>query len=122
MQRLLFVVFGQVHRCELGSDAQELSDEGDVAGLDGLDQAADRDPAHVCLELRPAWIPVGAGQDELRLVKGKRRAIGVAEVCGDFSDRCGIAAPEGVEEILRLVAELSEVGAVGERACGNGHQ
>lgn len=74
------VTVGHGHIRQLGAGLQHPASFGDVAGTDGIGQADDGDPIDVGLEPGPAFEPIAAGNDQLRVMQGESGGTGAIVV------------------------------------------
>ncbi len=115
VKRPMLVVLRDVQIHELWAGRHHRPHGVEIAVTHGLDEPTNRHAVDKCLQLGPAVKAVGARHDELRVMEGEGRRVGLAIVGVHFLRRFRISSAKGVEQFLGLPLELIEIGAVAKR-------
>ena len=118
VKRPMLVVLRDVQMHELGASRHHRPHGVEIAVAHGLDQPTNRDAVDKGLQLGPAVKTVGARHDELRIMEGEGRWVGLPVVSVHFLRRFRLSGAKGVEQFLGLALELIEVWAVAKRTGG----
>jgi hypothetical protein len=99
-------VFGERELSELGAELQHGSGLREVLASDCIAKPPERDSVDVGFEFRPALESIGSREDELSVMEGEGRRIGVVVVSGDFRGCSPVVGEERGEQFLGLAAKL----------------
>jgi len=99
-------VFSERELSELGAELKHGSGLREVLPADGIAESLQRDAVDVGFEFRPALESISSREDELRVMEGEGRRIGVVVVSGDFRGCGRVAGEECGEQFLGLAAKL----------------
>jgi hypothetical protein len=118
VKRPMLVVLRDVQVHELGARRHHRPHVSEIAVAHGLDKPTNRHAVDKCLQLGPAVKTVGACHDELRIMEGEGRWVGLPIVSVHFLRRVRMSGTKRVEQFLGLPFELIEVWAVAKRTGG----
>ena len=115
VKRPMLVVLRDVQIHELWTGRHHRPYGVEIAVTHGLDEPTNRHAVDKCLQLGPAVKAVGARQDELRVMEGEGRRIGLPVVGVHFPSHFRIAGAKSVEQFPGLPLELIEIGVLTKR-------
>jgi hypothetical protein len=96
----MLVVLRHIQAHQLRTGVDHRLDGGQIPGSYHFNESTNRGPINERFELRPALQPVGASENELRIVQREAGRIGVPVVAVDFPGRVGVPGAERVEQLL----------------------